>query len=569
MRWMPAKCLLAGLLLPLVFQPLRCAAQTGASMPGPASPAPDGAAQPQVETTPGTPAANGQPGQPTYTIRRNVRLVVLDAVVVDAKGNAVTDLTRNDFHITEDGDAQQLRNFAHPGQFTPPAESTIDSTAQLDQVAPRAPVNIILLDEFNTLFEDQAFARYSLKKFLDAQPDKLDTPTMLVAVSLQKFVVLRDYTQNKEELLTALDKHFAGYPWQAQGGQWLAERFSLAFAVLGQVADATAGHPGHKNMIWIGRGFPTINLARFTTDGRDRLNSVVQETIDKLRNARVTLYTIDPAGVMTDPGKYGVAAAEYAPFGGDPTFQALARSTGGRNLYGRNDVDAEIGKSIRDGRSFYTLTYYPTNDNRDPRQFRKISVTVDRPGLTVVTRPGYYVEHRPARVGKEGQVGRYLASQLIGAERNNLVYDAVKFTVSPEPAKPMTYSVLVEPHSVPWYTTSPRSAKLEVMVTSFDKKGKEIARTLRLDSFQAKADAPASGPLDMAIHFSAEVPPDPKGKAQVARARIVLRMEATGRMGTADVTLGDNATVHSNVAPEPGTTPVPASPPSPATTPQP
>ena len=57
--------------------------------------------------------------------------------------------------------------------------------------------------------------------------------------------------------------------------------------------------------------------------------------------------------------------------------------------YGRNDVDAEIGTAIRDGASFYTLAYRPTNEVRDVNKFRKIKVTVlNRPDLTVVTGRG-------------------------------------------------------------------------------------------------------------------------------------------------------------------------------------
>ena len=59
-----------------------------------------------------------------------------------------------------------------------------------------------------------AFARYSLKSWLEKQPSKLDTPTMLIAVTLEKFTVLHDYTQKKGEILEALDHHFAADPWQ-------------------------------------------------------------------------------------------------------------------------------------------------------------------------------------------------------------------------------------------------------------------------------------------------------------------------------------------------------------------
>ena len=201
-----------------------------------------------------------------YTITRNVRLVVLDAVVLDAKGNPVTDLQQSDFHITEDNDPQAIRDFEAPGRYTPPPSVTIDSTADLDRLAPRAPVNIVLLDEFNTHFDDMAFARYSLKSWLEKQPAKLDTPSMLIAVTLEKFTVLHDYTQNKEEILKALDHHFVVDPWQLRNGSWLSERYSTALVSLRRVSEAVIGHPGHKTMIWVGRGFPTLNISKMPVD---------------------------------------------------------------------------------------------------------------------------------------------------------------------------------------------------------------------------------------------------------------------------------------------------------------
>ncbi len=340
-----------------------------------ASPAPSATAtSPQIPPAvgPGQASSSPQTAPPTAanTIRVNARLLVLDMVVADSQGQPVTNLTRDDFDVQEDGSDQTVLNFVPPGRYTPPTDETIDSTGDLDRLAPRAPVNIILLDEFNTRFEDMAFARYSLKKWLEKQPAKLDTPTMLVSVSLQKFEVLRDYTQNKDEILSALDHHFAAYPWQAQQFAWIAERYSTAFLTLRRVAEASIGHQGHKTMIWIGRGLPNTDPLRFSSIDRDNVNNAMQQTLNELRDARVTLYTVDPAGLLVNPGVYG-EGTRFDPFGGQPDFKNLARATGGRNLYGRNDVDAEIGTSIRDGASFYTLTYRPTDTQRDIRHFRK------------------------------------------------------------------------------------------------------------------------------------------------------------------------------------------------------
>ena len=268
-----------------------------------------GAQQPATPNAAATPAQQPPPAaQPasepnaTNTIRRNISLVILDGVVVDQQGKPVTDLKREEFHITEDNETQQIRNFDAPGRFTPSPDITINSTADLDHLAPRAPVNIVLLDEFNTRFEDMAFARYSLKKWLEKQPDKLDTPTMLIAVDLQHFSVLQDYTQNKDAILNALDHHFVAYPWQAHQFSWIPERYTTALYSLRRVAEATIGHSGHKNMIWLGRGFPTLDYTRISVDGQSHVRSSVQQTVNELRDARVTLYTIDPAGLMVDPG---------------------------------------------------------------------------------------------------------------------------------------------------------------------------------------------------------------------------------------------------------------------------
>jgi hypothetical protein len=85
-----------------------------------------------------------------YTIHRSARLVVLDLVVTDAKGNIVTDLSRDQFHVTEANEPQTILNFEAAGAHTLDPDITIDSTEELDRLAPRAPVNILLLDEFNT-----------------------------------------------------------------------------------------------------------------------------------------------------------------------------------------------------------------------------------------------------------------------------------------------------------------------------------------------------------------------------------------------------------------------------------
>jgi VWFA-related protein len=516
---------------------------------------PPAQSQPAAQEAPAQPAASAQPpnsaqtpnpvqppnaAQPAnsgYTLRINSRLVVLDMVVVDKKGAVVKDLKRDDFSVEEAGQPQTILNFDDTEAHIPGPEIAIESTADLDRLAPHAPVDIILLDEFNTRFEDMAFARYSLKKYLDKQPAKLITPTMLIAVDLQHFTVLRDYTQNKEEILSALNHHFVAYPWQVHQGAWVGERYATAFITLRRVAEAVMGHQGHKNMIWIGRGFPPTNRMStgWSIDTENRINNAVQDCVNMLRDARVTLYTIDPAGVLINPGVYG-GDPMVDPFGGNYEFNRMAQATGGRTLYGKNDVDAEIQTAIQDGANFYTLTYRPTNTALDLQKFRRIKVTVSRPGLNVLTREGYYLQYGPGRVNPENP-SRRLITDLVAADSSNMVYDGIPILIRPVDADPDSFTVHVDGSGLAWTYANgsePRHTEVILVVSTFDKKGNELKRDAKIIKVNAPPTDPPTGRLHRNLNIPCKIDHNPKA----VRVRFSVRSSATGRIGTADYVLG-------------------------------
>ncbi len=477
-------------------------------------------------------AGPAQNADGSYTIRVSSRVVVLDVVVTDKQGKVVGGLTKDDFHVTEAGEPQQVRDFETAGAHAISPEVTVNSTADLDKVAPQAPVNIILLDEFNTKFEDEAFARYSLKKFLSTQPDKLTTPTMLLAIDLSHFYVLKDYTQDKQSIVEALDHHLAASPFRNTSVSWSPARFQTAFVTLMRVAQAVQGHPGHKNMIWIGRGLPPRIVGR-GVDGETLVNTSVQACVNALRDARVTLYSIDPAGIVTDQFVFGSNGQYGDPFGGNYDFNRLAQATGGRALYGQNDVDAQIATDVRDGETFYTLTYRPTNDSRDPSKFRKIKVTLTNPALVATTREGYYL-HRNPRLENPLTPSRQFQMDLVAAATSTMVYDAIPLTVKAT-GVPNQYRVHVDGKGVVWYyatDTEPRHADVTVFALQFDKKGKALEQKGETDHFKGHPDDPATGPLNRAVDVDLTLQPD----AKAVRVRFVVR-STTGKLGTADVEL--------------------------------
>src|SRR5215831_1067169 len=72
-------------------------------------------------------AQQGPP--PPGVIRINVNLVQVDAVVMDSKGKAVTDLKAEDFEVLQDGKPQAITNF-----------SFIDVRATAERAFPPRPV---------------------------------------------------------------------------------------------------------------------------------------------------------------------------------------------------------------------------------------------------------------------------------------------------------------------------------------------------------------------------------------------------------------------------------------------
>ena len=175
---------------------------------------------------------------------------------------------------------------------------------------------------------------------------------------------------------------------------------------------------------------------------------------------------------------------------------------------------------------------------------------VNRPDLIVVTRQGYFDDRRPARLTADNQLNRKLASELAGAETSTMVYDGIPVTLAIT-STPGKYNLHLPGRGLVWTEatdTEPRKAKLILTVTTFDKKGKVLKADARAIVVKATGDVPPTGRLDRAISMEYQVPPDPKA----VRARFVVRVDATGRMGTADADL-------TQPPPQTAATPVPSS----------
>lgn len=335
------------------------------------------------------------PAQSPTVLRATTRLVVLDVVVLDEKGEPIPDLKAEDFTVLEDGKPQRVSDFSfhHPEAASAPARQPAPGIiSNAPQFSANSCLNVILLDAINTDFSNHAYAQDMLVKYLDSSPPL--QPTAVFALE-GKLTMLHDFTTDTRVLRDVVahyqfqgpthipDVYAAASPFQRRGSfQVSARGRQLTARSMLFLARTLGGYPGRKNLIWLSEGFP-INLFPDVNLGEgvmviEDYSPLAERIADELMNAQVALYPIDAAGVSINDR-----------FPARTAMMSMAERTGGKTFYNRNDIDVGIRTSINDGATYYTLEYYPQNRVWDAK-FRRIELKLSRPQAQLRYRQGYY-----------------------------------------------------------------------------------------------------------------------------------------------------------------------------------
>jgi VWFA-related protein len=234
-----------------------------------------------------------QPMATAPVIRTESRVVLVDAVVTDKKGNYVHDLTQKDFKVYEDNKEQAISSFSFGSDLSGPT-----SSAQKHYM-------ILFFDNSSMAAPDQIQARAAAAKFIaaGAAPDRL----MAVVDFGGSLLVKQNFTANAELLTTAVNgvKH-ANIETNGQSAD-LANPVMVASSGLSSISNAEADYgartmllairslaknlravPGRKMLILFSAGFP------LTTERISELTA----TIDACNKANVSIYTLDVRGLM-------------------------------------------------------------------------------------------------------------------------------------------------------------------------------------------------------------------------------------------------------------------------------
>lgn len=316
--------------------------------------------------------------------RTSVEAVVLDVSVLGRDGLPVRGLGVRDFTVLEDGTPQSIATFT-PIDL-PDVERAIPGwlrdaprdTAANDEVTQGALL-VILMDDIavRTLpSRVQACARQVI--------ESMGPHDVAAVVYLASKYLGQGFTSDRSRLLAAVERYMGS------GGD---ARLELAPRILADtiddLADGLAALPSRrKAIVYVSSGlsfdfaggmpdsthWPEISRAHDNSSAVYRFLRV----FDRARRANVSVYGVDPQGLSA--GSPGVP---------QDFLRTVSQNTGGFTVTDTNDTRTGVVQIFRENSSYYLLGYQPANARTQGR-FRKVEVRVNRPGVTVRTRTGYF-----------------------------------------------------------------------------------------------------------------------------------------------------------------------------------
>jgi hypothetical protein len=215
-----------------------------------------------------------------------------------------------------------------------------------------------------------------------------------------------------------------------------------------------------------------------------------------------------------------------ANFATQEVMATLSTDTGGKAFFDSNDFAPAFAQVQRDTSAYYAIGFHSSNPARDGR-YRKLTIKINRPGIRLEYRPGYYAPadfQHSGHEDREQELEEQLASDLPATDM--AVYlDAMNFRLD-ENRFFVPVSLIVHGSQTPFVKGGDKDkATLDIIGTVIDEAKRPIGSAretvkLNLDpSLQARQK-------NIQYTTSFNLPP---GKY---RLKLVVRENQTGRMGS-------------------------------------
>jgi hypothetical protein len=347
------------------------------------------------------PAQDRPPGQQPPIFRSGVDVVQVEVSILDRNRRPVRGLTKQDFHVFENGDSQEIIDVQEIELDTEPAPPVWAHAAPVDvatnDLADRRLIAIVM-DDLNCCAIPGAppfmSDRWAIQNAVTTAHRLIDSlgPHDLATIALTHELMPIQRFTNDREALREVVRRFAPvtearcrplppYPHPEADLRWLlitSPQPVKAIVVLGSLVRINAHEvpfcaPRSYTMPDTGgRTVPVVPLSRTPPDLRE--------------HPHVPTYRLNVSGLQIDQRQR--AFRNSGP-----------NATGGRNFYLTNDLVPAVDDLLSENSSYYLIGFRTSRPTVDGK-FRRLDIKVTRNrGYTIRTRPGY---RRPSPPPKPG-----------------------------------------------------------------------------------------------------------------------------------------------------------------------
>jgi len=279
--------------------------------------------------------------EPETTFSTDVKIVSMLATVKDKQGRIVRDLTKDDFHVAENGRPQIIKYFSRDSDLPLTIGLMVDtSMSQVRVVGEERGASFRFVDRILREDKDQVF----ITKF--DMTVQVSQPLTSSRDKLEKALVFVD-TPTRTELRS-----------QAGGGTLLYD------ATVNASRDIMAKRQGRKALIIMSVG------------GENGSDATLTDAIEAAQHAETMIYSIMFGGSE-----------------GKGILQRMSRETGGGffEVTKKQTIDQIFGVIQAELRGQYSLGYTSDVPVRIS-EFRKLQLTVKQKGLVVQARDRYWAQ---------------------------------------------------------------------------------------------------------------------------------------------------------------------------------
>lgn len=296
-----------------------------------------------------------QPDQPIATLKLATRMVNVTAVVIDSRGHAVTELTKDDFILKQDGQPQEIRYFSEDANLPLTLALLVDTSSSQ---------KMFIEDE---ILASEKFYRAMLTHTAGPNPDRASLIQFDSAILERQ--PLTSALHTLENSLNFLSMPHPDPP-HARGG-------TLLYDAICDAAKSFPSDEGRRAMVLL-------------TDGDDHGSEAdVQTAIAAAQRADIVVYAILYSAEQFASGMNRRTPSAEHP-SGRAVLENIANATGGRvfAVAGRSELDQVYAEIAEDMRSQYRIGYTPPT--ADPGSYHKIELKTNAKHVSLHARQGFY-----------------------------------------------------------------------------------------------------------------------------------------------------------------------------------